>query len=64
MNYGSLFELKRVRSFQDLLACRPVSTTGASGKMVNGKDVEVEHRICGQSIKGYEINAWSTAGGP
>lgn len=53
---SSLFRFKRVTSFQDLLVGQCQQETGAMGKEVSGKDVEVEHRIFGQSIKGYEFN--------
>lgn len=51
-----LFGFKRVTSFQDLLLGQCQQETGAMGKEVSGKDVEVEHRIFGQSIEGYEFN--------
>lgn len=59
VSYGCLFGLKRVTSRPDLLVGQCQQETETSGKKVNGKDVEVEHRICGQSIKGYDINAWT-----
>lgn len=56
VSHSSLFGFKRVTSFQDLLVGQCQQDAGAMGKEVSGKDVEVEHRIFGQSIKGYEFN--------
>lgn len=53
---GSLFGFKGVTSFQDLLVGQCQQETEAMGKEVSGKDVEVEHRILSQSIKGYEFS--------